>query len=61
MLYIFTYSEDDEYQDATGALYDTVTRSWMGQKDRLISMKYTIDTLREINARFLWFAYTYKL
>lgn len=30
MLYIFTYSEDDEYQDATGALYDTVTRSWMG-------------------------------
>lgn len=25
---IFTYSEDDEYQDANGALYDTVTRSW---------------------------------
>ena len=26
--YIFTYSDDDEYQDANGALYDTVTRSW---------------------------------
>ena len=26
--YVFTYSEDDEYQDANGALYDTVTRSW---------------------------------
>ncbi|MCI5603666.1 MAG: hypothetical protein MR361_09275, partial [Clostridiales bacterium] len=26
--YVFTYSEDDEYQDANGALYDTVTKSW---------------------------------
>ena len=25
---VSTYSEDDEYQDANGALYDTVTRSW---------------------------------
>ena len=28
--YIFTYSEDDEYQDANGVLYDTVTKSWRG-------------------------------
>ena len=26
--YKFTYSSDDEYQDANGALYDTVTKSW---------------------------------
>nr|WP_142411340.1 hypothetical protein [Clostridium sp. Marseille-P7770] len=28
--YVFTYSEDDEYQDANGATYDTVTRNWIG-------------------------------
>lgn len=28
--YEFTYSEQDEYQDANGALYDTVTKSWRG-------------------------------
>lgn len=24
----FTYSKYDEYQDANGALYDTVTKTW---------------------------------
>ena len=28
--YVFTYSSDDEYQDANGATYDTVTKSWIG-------------------------------
>jgi hypothetical protein len=28
--YEFTYSSDNEYQDANGALYDTVTKSWRG-------------------------------
>lgn len=28
--YIFTYSEGDEYQDANGATYDTVTKNWIG-------------------------------
>lgn len=26
--YKFTYSQHNEYQDANGALYDTVTKSW---------------------------------
>lgn len=25
----FTYSEDDEYQDANGATYDTVRKEWV--------------------------------
>lgn len=28
--YKFTYSADDEYQDANGSLYDTITKSWRG-------------------------------
>ena len=27
--YVFTYPEDDEYQDANGVTYDTVTESWI--------------------------------
>lgn len=27
--YKFTYSEDNEYQDANGATYDTVTKIWI--------------------------------
>ena len=27
--YVFTYSSDDEYQDANGATYDTVSRKWI--------------------------------
>lgn len=27
--YKFTYSEDDEYQDANGATYDTVRKTWI--------------------------------
>lgn len=26
--YKFTYSKDKKYQDANGALYDTITKSW---------------------------------
>ena len=25
----FTYSSDDEYQDANGAIYDTVAKNWI--------------------------------
>lgn len=28
--YKFTYSRYNEYQDANGATYDTVTRTWIG-------------------------------
>ena len=35
----FTYSRYKEYQDANGAIYDTVTKQWIGQKGRLKSMK----------------------
>lgn len=28
--YKFTYSEDGEYQDANGATYDTVRKTWIG-------------------------------
>ena len=28
--YKFTYSDDNEYQDANDATYDTVTKSWRG-------------------------------
>lgn len=27
--YVFTYSTNDEYQDANGATYDVVTKSWI--------------------------------
>jgi hypothetical protein len=27
--YVFTYSDDIEYQDANGATYDTVAKSWI--------------------------------
>lgn len=27
--YVYTYSEDKEYQDANGATYDTVTKNWI--------------------------------
>ena len=27
--FVFTYSEDNEYQDANGATYDTVTKTWI--------------------------------
>lgn len=30
--YAFTYSDDDEYQDANGALYDTVEKRWRDYK-----------------------------
>ena len=30
--YVYTYSDDEEYQDANGATYDTVTKNWINQK-----------------------------
>lgn len=27
--YVYTYSDDEEYQDANGATYDTVTKNWI--------------------------------
>ena len=27
--YVYTYSTDEEYQDANGATYDTVTKNWI--------------------------------
>lgn len=27
--YKFTYSEDNEYQDANGATYDTIRKAWI--------------------------------
>ena len=27
--YVYTYSDDDEYHDANGDTYDTVTKSWI--------------------------------
>lgn len=27
--YVYTYSAEDEYQDANGATYDTATKRWI--------------------------------
>lgn len=32
--YTFVYSDDAEYQDANGATYNTVTNTWINQKER---------------------------
>lgn len=37
--YVYTYSADEEYQDANGTTYDTVTKQWISQEGRLINMK----------------------
>ena len=36
--YKFTYSQYAEYQDANGSTYDTVTKNWIDQKGKVISM-----------------------